>query len=171
MARSVIAFTLVLLAGLPACGGGQQASGPPPAASPAASAAASAAPSGPTTAQELTFTGPIAGKLAAAVTTCKLLQNGTQLGMSFDGNIGARHGIFTIQVNSGYRGPGAYAVGAPMDGGANLELSSTAYTGASPANAGNLIINPPDARTGIINADLSGGEHVAGTYTCDKLTS
>jgi hypothetical protein len=167
MERTTIALALVMLAGLPACGGQEQASAPPPVASPAASAA----PSGATTAQELTFSGPIAGKLAAAVTTCKLLQNGTQLGMSFDGNIGAQHGMFTIQVNAGYRGPGAYAVGAPMDGGASLELSSTPYAGASSTNAGNLIINPPDARTGIINADLSGGEHVAGTYTCDKLTS
>jgi hypothetical protein len=170
MARTVIAFTLVMLAGLPACAGQQPASSPAAMESPA-SPAASAVPSSPTTAQELTFTGPIAGKLAAALTSCKLLQNGTQLGMRFDGNIGMQRAMFTVAVNSGYHGPGAYAVGAPMDGGADLELSSISYTGASSANAGNLIINPPDARTGIINADLSGGEHVAGTYTCDRLSS
>ena len=91
--------------------------------------------------------------------------------MNFDGNIGSQKATLTIQVNSGYNGPGAYAVGGPIDGGANIELSSAGYAGASAANAGNLIVNPPDAKTGTINAELSGGEHVAGTYTCDKITT
>ena len=129
-----------------------------------------ATPSGATTGQDLTFTGPVAGRLTAAAPTCRLLLNGSQLGMSFDGDVGGQRVMFSIQVNSGYTGPGAYGVGGPIDGGANVELSSPSYAGASPANAGNLIVNP-DGKTGVINADLSGNEHVAGTYACDNLTS
>ena len=108
--------------------------------------------------------------MTAAVTTCRLLLSGSQLGLTFDGNLGNQRAMFTIQVNSGYSGPGAYAVGGPIDGGANIELSSASYAGASSSGAGNLIVNP-DGKSGTVNADLSGGEHVAGTFACDKVTS
>ena len=123
-----------------------------------------------TVAEDLTFTGPVAGGMTAAVTTCRLLLSGSQLGLTFDGNIGSQRAMLTIQVNSEYKGPGDYAVGGPIDGGANLELSSTSYAGASSTGAGHVIVNP-DGKSGTVNADLSGGEHVAGTFACDKVTS
>lgn len=170
MKPSAAAFASVALLLAPACGGGSPAASSSP--TPAATPGASASPSAPaaTTSESLTFTGPVAGSMPNAATTCKLLQNGSQLGMTFQGNVGSQQAMLTIQVNAGYHGPGAYAVGAPIDGGANIELSTSSYAGASASNAGNLIVNP-DGKSGIVNADLSGGEHVAGNYACESVSS
>jgi hypothetical protein len=162
--RLALVIGVVALVG--ACSSQPSASPTPADSGPASTPSASS----PTTPQDLTFTGRVAGRLTTAATTCRLLLNGAQLGMTFEGAIGSQKAMLTIQVNSGYHGPGAYGVGGPIDGGANVELSSASYAGASSSNAGNLIVNP-DGKTGVINADLSGGEHVAGTYSCDKITS
>ena len=45
-----------------------------------------AATSAATVAEDLTFTGPVAGGMTAAVTTCRLLLSGSQLGLTFDGD-------------------------------------------------------------------------------------
>ncbi len=118
--------------------------------------------------QHLVFTGPAAGTLTTAKTNCEIFTASTQLNMLLTGTLNANPPTFNIQVNSGYHGPGDYPVGSILDSGSNLRLQIGSYVGSSATGDGTLTVKA-DQKSGTLNADLSGGEHVKGTYRCDEL--
>ena len=64
-----------------------------------------------------------------------------------------------IHIASAYNGPGTYRVGSLLDGAGELRLQVGTYAGASSSGAGPLTI-AADGKSGSVDADLSGGEHV-----------
>lgn len=88
--------------------------------------------------------------------------------MLLTGTLSGQELTFNIQVNSGYHGPGDYPVGTILDTGSNLRLQVGSYVGSSTTGAGTLTVST-DQKSGTLDADLSGGEHVKGTYRCDEV--
>jgi hypothetical protein len=118
--------------------------------------------------QNLTFTGPAGGKLTSATTSCQVHPNDKQLNFLLTGTLGDQPLTFNIQVYSGFTGPGTYQVGSLLDGSGNLRLQIGSYVGSSTTNAGQLVIDA-GGRSGSVDADLSGGEHVNGLFKCDEV--
>ncbi|TMG59205.1 MAG: hypothetical protein E6H83_09365 [Chloroflexi bacterium] len=66
---------------------------------------------------------------------------------------------FNIQVNSGYHRRGEYPVGSILDAGRNLRLQVGSFMASSTTGGGTLAVNK-DQKSGTLDSDLSGGEHV-----------
>jgi hypothetical protein len=62
--------------------------------------------------QDLMFTGPIAGQLAAASGTCTILTSGGQFTADLVGNLGGQEMSVTVSVVAGYHGAGEYPLGS-----------------------------------------------------------
>jgi hypothetical protein len=118
--------------------------------------------------QDLVFTGPAPGTLTTAKTDCHLFTDQTQLNALLTGSLGGEELTFNIQVYSGYKGPGTYQVGSTLDGSANLRLQIGTWAGSSTTGAGTLTVNT-DGKSGAIDSDVGGGEHVKGTFACSEL--
>jgi len=118
--------------------------------------------------QNLVFSGPAAGTLTTAKTGCEIFTASTQLNYLLTGTLGGKQLTFNIQVNSGYKGPGDYPVGSILDSGSNLRLQIGDYVGSSTTGAGTLTIDK-DERSGSVDAALTGGEHVKGSFRCDQV--
>lgn len=101
-------------------------------------------------------------------TGCEIFTASTQLNVLLTGTLSGQELTFNIQVNSGYHGPGDYPVGTILDTGSNLRLQVGSYGGSSTTGAGTLTVST-DQKSGTLDADLSGGEHVKGTYRCDEV--
>ena len=86
------------------------------------------------------------------------------------GTLGGDALTFNIQVYAGYTGPGTYQVGSLLDGSGNLRLQIGSYVGSSSTGAGNIVIDS-GGKSGSVDADLSGGEHVRGSFRCDEVTT
>jgi hypothetical protein len=54
------------------------------------------------------------------------------------------------------------------DGSGNLRLQIGSYVGSSNTGAGKIVIDP-GGKSGSVDADLSGGEHVNGSFKCDEV--
>ena len=93
-----------------------------------------------------------------------------QLNFLLTGKLGGEDLAFNIHVSGGYKGPGSYQVGSLLDGAGELRLQIGSYAGASSSGAGVLVIDS-DGKSGSIDADLSGGEHIKGTFRCDQVQS
>ena len=120
--------------------------------------------------QNLVFTGPAAGTLTTATTSCQVHQAAKQLNFLLKGTPGGQEVIFNIQIYAGYVGPDTYQVGSLLDGSGNLRLQIGSYVGDSTTGAGNLVIDE-DGKSGSVDADLSGGEHVKGSFRCAEVVS
>jgi hypothetical protein len=118
--------------------------------------------------QHLVFTGPAAGTLSSAKTQCYLHPAEKQLNFLLTGTLGGDALTFNIQIYTGYTGPGTYPVGSLLDGSGNLRLEIGPYVGSSGTGAGNLVIDS-GGKSGSVDADLSGGEHVKGSFKCDEV--
>ena len=118
--------------------------------------------------QHLVFTGPAAGTLTDLPGECDIFTASTQYNASLRGTFQGKDFLFNIQVNSGYKGPGDYPVGSILDNGSNLRLQLGDYVGSSASGAGSLTVNQGE-RTGSVDADLTGGEHVKGTFSCEEV--
>jgi hypothetical protein len=147
-AAALVAVTVLALAGCGQCGASQPPGG----------------------GQHLVFTGPAAGTLTSAKTQCYLHPADKQLNFLLTGALGAAPLTFNIQVYTGYSGPGTYQVGSLLDGSVNLRLEVGAYVGSSGTGAGTLVIDS-GGKSGSVDADLSGGEHVKGTFKCDEVVT
>ena len=93
-----------------------------------------------------------------------------QLNFLLAGKLAGEDLALNIHVSGGYKGPGTYEVGSLLDGVGELRLQSGSYAGASSTGAGTLII-ASDGKSGSIDADLSGGEHIKGSFRCDQVQS
>ena len=120
--------------------------------------------------QHLVFSGPAAGTLTAANAQCYLHPTDKQLNFLLAGALGGEALTFNIQVYSGYTGPGTYQVGSLLDGSGNLRLQVGSYVGSSTTGAGNIVIDS-GGKSGSVDADLSGGEHVKGSFKCDEVVT
>jgi hypothetical protein len=120
--------------------------------------------------QNLVFTGPAAGTLTAATTSCQVHPTQKQLNFLLTGTLAGQDLTFNIQVYAGYVGPDTYQVGSLLDGSGNLRLQVGSYVGDSATGAGMLIIDS-DGKSGSVDADLSGGEHVKGSFRCAEVVS
>ena len=120
--------------------------------------------------QHLVFTGPAAGTLTSATTQCELHATDKQLNFLLTGAIAGEAVTFNIQVYAGYAGPGTYQVGSLLDGSGNLRLQIGSYVGSSTTGAGTVVIDS-GGKSGSVDADLSGGEHVQGSFKCGEVVT
>jgi hypothetical protein len=149
MFRVLAVTAVIVLAG--SCSG--PCSGAPPATAPK---------------QHLVFTGPAPGTLTTADVACHLFNDQSQFNALVTGSLDGQDLVFNIQVYAGYKGPGTYQVGSTLDGSGNLRLQVGTWVGSSTTGAGTLIIGP-DAKSGVVDANLGDGEHVTGSFTCSEL--
>jgi hypothetical protein len=120
--------------------------------------------------QHLVFTGPAAGTLTNAKTLCIVYASQQQANYHLDGALGDQALALNIQIHSGYKGAGTYPAGSLLDGAGELRLQIGSYQGATASGAGAVTINSGQ-KSGSVDADLSGGEHVKGTFVCDHLAT
>ena len=125
-------------------------------------------PSPPT--QHLVFTGPAAGTLTDATTQCLVFAAQAQANYHFDGRLGGQPLSLNIQIHSGYKGAGTYPVGTLLDGAGELRLQIGDYVGSSTTGAGTVTFDPGQ-KTGSVDAQLSQGEQVKGTFACASVGS
>jgi hypothetical protein len=90
-----------------------------------------------------------------------------QLSIALTGKLAGQDLTLSIHV-FGYKGPGTYQAGSVLDGSGELRLQVGSYAGASFSGSGTLIIDS-DGKSGSMDADLSGGEHIKGTFGCDQV--
>jgi hypothetical protein len=60
--------------------------------------------------------------------------------------------------------------GKLLEGSGNLRLQIGSYVGSSSTGAGNLVIES-GGKSGSVDADLSRGEHVKGSFKCDEVVA
>jgi hypothetical protein len=118
--------------------------------------------------QHLVFTGPAAGTLTDATTQCRVYSGQAQLNFLLTGVLAGQTLTFNIQIHTGYKGPGTYPVGSLLDGAGELRLQVGSYQGSTATGAGTVTIDS-NAKSGSVDANLSGGEHVKGTFRCDEV--
>jgi len=124
----------------------------------------------PAASWQLTFTGPAAGTISTGHSDCLVAASGTRLDYAISSIMNGTELIMTITIYSGYTGKGTYRVGTTLDGAAEVRLDVDHYQGSSASNAGTVAVNS-DKRSGTVDADLPNGEHVKGSWTCDKYES
>ncbi len=118
--------------------------------------------------QHLVFTGPAAGTLTDAKSQCSHFPSQQQANFHFDGTLGNQPLSLNIQIHSGYTGAGNYPVGSLLDGAGEVRLQVGSLDASSSTGAGSVTVNS-DGKSGKVTASLSGGEHVDGTFACDRL--
>lgn len=118
--------------------------------------------------QHLVFTGPAAGTMTDATTMCAHYPKLQQINYHFDGALGNQPLSLNIQVHSAYTGPGTYPVGSLLDGAGEVRLQVGTLQVSSATGAGTVMVDK-DERSGSLTVSLGSGEHVAGTFRCDKV--
>jgi hypothetical protein len=116
---------------------------------------------------DIVFTGPESGTLTSARTECDINQK-TQYNVAITGALGGKNLDFNLQVNSSYTGPGEYPAGSILGTGSNLRLQIGDYTGSTTPGAGTMTI-AKDEKSGSVDAELGGGEHAKGTWSCAEV--
>jgi hypothetical protein len=119
--------------------------------------------------QNLVFTGPVAGTLTTAQVDCRVF-GGSEFNASITGMFMSKPLIFNVQVHSNYKGAGTYSVGSLLDGAGELRLQVGDFLASTSSGAGTLTIDQGGA-SGSMDAALSNGEHVKGTFKCDEVHS
>ncbi|HET7465111.1 MAG TPA: hypothetical protein VFL29_00445 [Candidatus Dormibacteraeota bacterium] len=119
--------------------------------------------------QNLVFTGPVAGTLTDAHVDCRV-NGGTQFNAAITGTFNAKPLVFNVQIHSAYNGAGTYPVGSLLDGAGELRLQVGDFLASTTTGAGTLTIDQ-GGKSGSMDAALSNGEHVKGSFKCDQLTT
>jgi hypothetical protein len=117
----------------------------------------------------LVFTGPMAGDLTSGNIDCHLFNHKTQFNALITGKLDGKDLTMNIQVTSGYHGPDTYLIGTTLDGAANVRVQVGDFVGSSPPTAGKLIMT--DDRSGVVDSNLGGFEHVTGSFRCAQVKS
>ena len=120
--------------------------------------------------QHLVFTGPVAGTLTDAASSCVVYKSEAQANFQLTGSLGGQDLLFHLQIHSNYGGPGTYQVGSLLDGAGEirLQVGTSDFDSATGAGIATIL---SDGKSGTVSVNLSGGEHVEGRFACDKLTS
>jgi len=119
-------------------------------------------------AQHLVFTGPAAGTLTSAHVDCRVYSSAGQLNAAITGTFNSKPLTFNVQIHSNYKGAGTYQVGSLLDGAGELRLQVGDFVASTASGAGTLTIDKGGA-SGSMDAELSSGEHVNGTFKCDEV--
>ena len=119
---------------------------------------------------KLTLSGPAAGTLSSGTSDCQAFTASKHFGYGLNGQLDSKQVVLSITVYSNFTGQGTYKVGSVLDGAGELRLQVGSYVGSTTTGAGALTVNP-DGRSGTVDADLPQGEHVKGSWTCDKYES
>jgi len=119
-------------------------------------------------AQHLVFTGPAAGTLTSAHVDCRVYSSAGQLNAAITGTFNSKPLTFNVQIHSNYKGAGTYQVGSLLDGAGELRLQVGDFVASTASGAGTLTIDKGGA-SGSMDAELSSGEHVKGTFKCDEV--
>lgn len=119
-------------------------------------------------AQDLVFTGPVAGKAGGVHVDCRIYSSQAQLNASITGTLNSKPLALNVQVHAGYHGAGTYPVGSLLDGAGELRLQVGDFVASTTTGAGTLTIDA-GGTSGSVDAALSGGEHVKGTFNCDEV--
>jgi hypothetical protein len=114
--------------------------------------------------------GPADGTLTSAATQCRVYTSQQQLNYLLTGTLAGQAMTFNIQIHAGYKGAGTYPVGSLLDGAGELRLQAGSYQGSTATGAGTVTIDS-GGKSGSLDADLSGGEHVRGTFRCDEVVT
>ncbi len=162
--RGLAALSTLVLVGVAGCGGGSPTSETGSTANTATPGAASGS-----IAEDLTFTGPLAGHMGSGTrgNTYVCTGGATQfVAGPIVGDVGGKQVSLNI-VKISFHGPGSYP-----GGGVGFDQGSNHYfpaTGTSPAG---LVVNA-DLRSGAMNLDLAANSdpntvvgHVSGTWRC-----
>jgi len=127
------------------------------------------APNSTAPAQHLVFSGAVAGTLTNGTADCTIYAGQKQANYEIDGALGDKQVTFHIQVN-GYSGAATYPVGSILDGAGEIRSQIGDLIADSATGAGTVTVNK-DESSGSVKADLGNGEHVEGTWACDKVTT
>ncbi len=118
--------------------------------------------------QNLVFTGPAAGMLTTAHADCRVYSGFGQFNAAITGTFNSKPLTFNVQIHSNYKGAGTYQVGSLLDGAGELRLQVGDFVASTATGAGTLTIDKGGA-SGSMDAELSSGEHVKGTFKCDEV--
>jgi len=127
------------------------------------------APNSAAPTQHLVFSGAVAGTLTNATADCTIYAGQKQANYEIDGALGDKQVTFHIQVN-GYTGAATYPVGSILDGAGEIRSQIGDLIADSATGAGTVTVNK-DESSGSVKADLGNGEHVEGTWACDKVAT
>jgi hypothetical protein len=124
--------------------------------------------SGPT--MHLVFTGPAEGTLTQATPLCSESLTQGLATFHFDGILAGHFLGLNIQIYSGFHGPGTYPVGSLLDGAGEVRLTVGDLHASSATGAGTVTV-ADDVKSGTLTVNLSEGEHVEGTFVCDRVAT
>lgn len=122
--------------------------------------------SAPAETWKLTLTGPAAGSISAGASSCQAF-TGKSFQYGLTSQMNGKDVVLTITIYSAFTGKGSYKVGTVLDGAGEVRLSVGDYKGATTSGAGDLEVNA-DGRSGTVDADLPEGEHISGSWKCDR---
>ena len=127
----------------------------------------SSRPPAPTGTQHLVFTGPQAGTITDAKTNCTHYPDQKQVNFFIGSVLNNQQLGMTIQIN-GYDSPRTYPVGSLLDGAGEVRLQVGTFDASSTTGAGTVTVDS-DGKSGSLKVDLLNGEHVEGTFRCEKV--
>jgi hypothetical protein len=117
---------------------------------------------------QLTMTGPVAGTLSTGTSTCEVFSASRRFDYLLGTRMSGKDFLLTLTVYSNFTGPGSYQVGSVLDGSGELRLQLGTYQGFTTTGAGSLAVKS-DGKSGTVDSDLTGGEHIKGSWVCDKV--
>ena len=117
---------------------------------------------------QLTMTGPVAGHLSTGASNCRVFTASKRFDYLIGTKMGGKDLVLSLIVYSNFTGPGTYKVGSVLDGSGELRLQLGTYQGFTTTGAGMLAVKS-DGKSGTVDSDLTGGEHITGSWVCDKV--
>jgi hypothetical protein len=117
---------------------------------------------------QLTMTGPVAGNLSSGSSNCQVFTGSRRFDYLLGTKMSGKDLVLSLTVYSNFTGPGTYKVGSVLDGSGELRLQLGTYQGFTTTDAGTLAVKT-DGKSGTVDSDLTGGEHIKGSWVCDKV--
>ncbi len=117
---------------------------------------------------QLSLTGPVAGKLSSGSSNCQVFTGSRRFDYLLGTRMSGKELLLSLTVYTNFTGPGTYQVGSVLDGSGELRLQLGTYQGFTTTGAGTLAVKS-DGKSGTVDSDLTGGEHITGSWVCDKV--
>jgi hypothetical protein len=117
---------------------------------------------------QLTMTGPVAGHLSSGASNCQVFTGSRRFDYLLGTKMSGKELLLSLTIYSNFTGPGSYQVGSVLDGSGELRLQLGTYQGFTTTGAGSLAVES-DGKSGTVDSDLTGGEHIKGSWVCDKV--
>ncbi len=117
---------------------------------------------------QLTMTGPVTGNLSSGASSCQVFTGSRRFDYLLGTTMSGRDLLLSLTVYTNFTGPGTYKVGSVLDGSGELRLQLGTYQGFTTTDAGTLAVKS-DGKSGTVDSDLTGGEHIKGSWVCDEV--